>query len=311
MNEELKKINYNEYKRRLKKLSEEITKEKKKKTIHKDKQNENILKLEEELKKLNELYNGKNNDNNTIIEQNNYNDNNMIPDNLYSYNVISKKSLKNKAKMKKKEMEEELNEQSRSKIGEEEYNKLLEILKIKNQTIYSIAPDGNCLYESIIHQLKQRIKNFKYSKNNFLQIINQDNFSLNIIDLKNYQQNKHILDFSIFESFDPNHLTSDILRFITSVYILQNSDLFANFIYEYTEQDINDPCYNYCQQIMNGIYGSEIEITALSNILKKKITVQDINMSVSYGENYKEELFICFHHKLYTLGKHYNSVIDL
>ncbi|ETB57498.1 hypothetical protein YYC_04383 [Plasmodium yoelii 17X] len=281
MNEELKKINYNEYKRRLKKLSEELTKERKKKTIHKDKQNENILKLEEELKKLNELYNGKNNDNNTIIEQNNYNDN-IIPDNLYSYNVVSKKSLKNKAKMKKKEMEEELNEQSRSKIGQEEYNQLLDILKIKNQTIYSIPPDGNCLYESIIHQLKQRIKNFKFSKNNFLQIMNQDNFSLNIIDLKNYQQNKNIFDFSIFESFDPNHLTSDILRFLTSVYILQNYDLFINFIYKYAEQDNNDPCYNYCQQIMNGIYGSEIEITALSNILKKKITVQDINMSISY-----------------------------
>ncbi|EAA22983.1 hypothetical protein [Plasmodium yoelii yoelii] len=141
--------------------------------------------------------------------------------------------------MKKKEMEEELNEQSRSKIGQEEYNQLLDILKIKNQTIYSIPPDGNCLYESIIHQLKQRIKNFKFSKNNFLQIMNQDNFSLNIIDLKNYQQNKNIFDFSIFESFDPNHLTSDILRFLTSVYILQNYDLFINFIYKYAEQDNN------------------------------------------------------------------------
>ncbi|CAD2092242.1 OTU domain-containing protein, putative [Plasmodium vinckei lentum] len=311
MSEEVKKINYNEYKRRLKKLLEEIKKEKKKKTIHKDKQNENILKLEEELKQLNELYNGKDNDNNnnTVVEQNNYND--IIPDNLYSYNVVSKKSLKNKAKMKRKEMEEELNEQSRSKVGEEEYNQLLDILKIKNQTIYSIAPDGNCLYESIIHQLKQRVKNFKYSQNNFLQIVNQDNFSLDNIDLKKYQQNINNFDFSIFESYDPNHLSSNILRFLTSVYILKNTDLFVNFIYEYAEEGNDDPCYSYCQQIMSGIYGSEIEITALSNILKKKITVQDINMSVSYGEDYEEELFICFHHKLYTLGKHYNSVIDL
>ncbi|EUR70379.1 hypothetical protein PFBG_03606 [Plasmodium falciparum 7G8] len=58
-------------------------------------------------------------------------------------------------------------------------------------------------------------------------------------------------------------------------------------------------------------YRSEIEIKALSNILKKKITVYDVNMNISYEEDCEEELFLCFHHKLYALGKHNDVHVNI
>ncbi|CRG96467.1 conserved Plasmodium protein, unknown function [Plasmodium gallinaceum] len=310
-------ISYHEYKRRLKKITEEIKKEKKK-TCNKIKKSENLLKLEEELNKLNSLYNDHNNEgkNNNINENKNEceNINNLVTDNLYLYNEISKKALKNRKKAKQKELEEIRNEKLKNKCGEKEYEELLENLKKLNKTIFPIPPDGNCLYESILHQLRERNKNYKYTLTDFLNIINKENFSLNNVDLNDYR-NKNNFDFSIFPNINPYDLSSDILRFLTSIYLLQNKSLFINFIYvnqnNMNSDSDDDPFFNYCKEIINGIYGSEIEIKALSNILQKKITVYDVNMNVSYEENYDKELHICFHHKLYALGKHYNSVIDL
>ncbi|SBT36198.1 conserved Plasmodium protein, unknown function [Plasmodium ovale wallikeri] len=323
--EEGERISYHEYKQKLKKITEEIKKEKKKKTIHKNKQNENLIKLEEELNRLNALYNNEEGSKGDNIfnrneagndgERENLDEGNIsngaFTENLYLYSEISKKTLKNRKKMQKREMEEERNDRTRNKEGEIEYINLVEMLKKLNKTIYSIAADGNCLYESILHQLRQKIINYKYDKNHFFHLMNEDEFSLDTIDLRKYQ-NKKNFDFSIFQDMNPHDLTCEILRFLTSVYILQNRDLFVHFIYDEEGDNAHvDTFFNYCQEITRGMYGSEIEITALSNILQKKITVYDVNMNISYGENYAEELFICFHHKLYALGKHYNSVVDL
>ncbi|CRH00288.1 conserved Plasmodium protein, unknown function [Plasmodium relictum] len=305
-------ISYHEYKRRLKKITEEIKKEKKK-TSNKIKKSENLLKLEEELNKLNALYNKENNSD-CQNKNDDENINNLITDNLYLYSEVSKKTLKNRNKVKQRELEELRNEKSKNKFGEKEYEELLENLKKLNKTIFPIPPDGNCLYESILHQLRERNKNYKYSITDFLNIINKENFSLSNVDLNDYKD-KNNFDFSIFPSINPYDLSNDILRFVTSVYLLQNKSLFMDFIYcnqnNTNCNSDNDPYFDYCQEIINGIYGSEIEIKALSNILKKKITVYDVNMQVSYEENYDEELYICFHHKLYALGKHYNSVVDI
>ncbi|SOV16041.1 conserved Plasmodium protein, unknown function [Plasmodium sp. gorilla clade G2] len=310
--EEEGRISYHEYKRRLKKLTEEIKKEMKK-SSNKNKKSESLLNLEEKLNKLNELYN-KEDDKKGVEENYNNDDNNkdeaFYTNNLYQMNVISKKALRNRKKMEHREYEEEQIEKSRNKEGEKEYEELSLNLKKLNKTIYSIAPDGNCLYESIIHQLKYRIHTYEYTITDFLKLINKEQFSLNNINLKDYI-NTNFFNFNIFNNINPNDLSSDILRFITSIYLLQNKELFINFIYDSNDDEDKDFYFKYCEDIINGVYGSEIEIKALSSILKKKITVYDVNMNISYEEDCEEELFLCFHHKLYALGKHYNSVIDL
>ncbi|SBS92029.1 conserved Plasmodium protein, unknown function [Plasmodium ovale curtisi] len=301
--EEGERISYHEYKQKLKKITEEIKKEKKKKTIHKNKQNENLIKLEEELNRLNALYNndegckgdnifnrneaGNDGDRDNVDEG--IISNGPFTENLYLYSEISKKTLKNRKKMQKREMEEEKNDRTKNKEGEREYISLVEMLKKTNKTIYSIAADGNCLYESILHQLRQKIINYKYDKNHFFHLMNEDEFSLDTIDLKKYE-NKKNFDFAIFQDMNPHDLTCEILRFLTSVYILQNKDLFVHFIYDEEGDNAhvgrrktykgitsgcNVPCYRNKER-------SEIEITALSNILQKKITVYDVNMTISY-----------------------------
>ncbi|SOV78264.1 conserved Plasmodium protein, unknown function [Plasmodium sp. gorilla clade G3] len=310
--EEEGRISYHEYKRRLKKLTEEIKKEMKK-SSNKNKKSETLLNLEEKLNNLNELYN-KEDDKKDVEENYNNDDNNkddpFYTNTLYQMNVISKKALRNRKKMEHREYEEEQIEKSRNKEGEKEYEELSLNLKKLNKTIYSIAPDGNCLYESIIHQLKYRIHTYEYTITDFLKLINKEEFSLNNINLKDYI-NTNFFNFNIFTNINPNDLSSDLLRFITSIYLLQNKELFINFIYDSNDCEENDAYFKYCEDIIKGVYGSEIEIKALSNILKKKITVYDVNMNISYGEDCEEELFLCFHHKLYALGKHYNSVVDL
>ncbi|GAW81179.1 hypothetical protein, conserved [Plasmodium gonderi] len=315
------RISYHDYKRRLKKITEEIKKEKKKKKSI-NKKSDNLIKLEDELNKLNAMYNVRNeNEANGTNREEEQDDSNketnkfeeftddMITNNLYSYNEVSKKALRNIKRMQRKEMEDERNEKSRNKVGEIEYNELSELLKKVNKTIHPIAPDGNCLYESIIHQLRQRITNYKFYKTDFLNLIHEENYSLDNINLRDYINNTKF-DFSIFSDFNPRDLTSDILRFLTALYILQNEHQFVHFICA-NDEDVVNMYFNYCEAITKGVYGSEIEIKALSNILKKKITVYDVNMDISYGEDYEKELFICFHHKLYALGKHYNSVVDI
>ncbi|GAB66688.1 hypothetical protein PCYB_094720 [Plasmodium cynomolgi strain B] len=317
------RISYHEYKRRLKKLTEEIKKEKKK-TINKNKNSDNLTKLEEELSKLNAMYNLGNAEdggemNNSEKQKDHDSEANIHEDmkdgvtttELYSYNAVSKKALRNIKRTQRKEMEIEKIEQSRSKIGELEYDELAECLKKVNKTIHPIAPDGNCLYESILHQLRQRVSGCKYHEEDFLNLLHEDRFSLDSVNLRDYQ-NGGLFDFRIFSDFDPQGLSSDILRFLAAVYILQNEEQFVHFVYA-TEGDepAADTYFCYCEAIIKGVYGSEIEINALSKILKKKITVYDVNMKISYGEEHETELFICFHHKLYALGKHYNSVVDM
>ncbi|EUD67263.1 hypothetical protein C922_02413 [Plasmodium inui San Antonio 1] len=318
------RISYHEYKKRLKKLTEEIKKEKKKKTINKNKNNDNLIKLEEEMSKLNAMYTLGNADQGSEMnnpekqkdrdkEANTHEGMNdgVVTTELYSYNAVSKKALRNIKRTQRKEMEVERIEQSRSKIGELEYEKLTEYLKQVNKTIHPIAPDGNCLYESILHQLRQTVSGCKYHEEDFLNLLREERFSLDNVNLRDYQ-NGGLFDFGIFSDFDPQGLSSDIMRFLAAVYILQNEDQFVHFVYATEEDEPGaDTYFSYCEAIIKGVYGSEIEINALSRILKKKITVYDVNMNISYGEEHETELFICFHHKLYALGKHYNSVVDM
>lgn len=323
---ETKVMSYHEYKKRLKKISEEIRKENRK-SSNKKKKSENLLNLEKELAELNKLYNEKENGEDLSRKEeneksvNNINNiENILEGNLYSFNEkLSKKLLKRNEKLKARDKEEEERELENSKnnYGQVECEQLLENLKRIQKTIHFIAPDGNCLYESIIHQLKEKAKNnlssYKFEEKDFLKTIGKEHFSLKEVELELYVENGGIVfDFQLYPFMHPSELNSDILRFLTAVYIMQNKSLFESYIYvNEDEKSSDDPLLMYCQSIIDGAYGSELEIKALSEIFKKQIVVYDIHMNVSYGEDYCDILHICFHHKLYALGKHYNSVVDL
>lgn len=319
---ESKVISYHEYKMRLKKISEEIKKENRK-SSNKKKKSEKLLNLEKELAELNNLYHNKENVEELYPKEVNGNNimhiEKILEGNIYSFNEnISKKLVKRREKLKARDKEEEERELERlqNNYGQKEYEQLLENLKKLKKTIHLIAPDGNCLYESIIHQLKEKAKHnmnsYTFSVKDFLNYIGKEQFSLKEVELKLYIENGGIVfDFHLYPFMNPSDLNSDILRFLTAVYIMQNKSLFESYIYADDEKSSDDSFMMYCQSIINGAYGSELEIRALSEIFKKTIVVYDINMNVSYGENYSDILHICFHHKMFALGKHYNSVVDL
>ena len=70
--------------------------------------------------------------------------------------------------------------------------------------------------------------------------------------------------------------------------------------------------FKYCDDIKEKVvWGGQLEIKAISNILKRPIRIiqaeNEIRLGPSEGSN--RELIITYHKHLYRLGEHYNSTI--
>lgn len=102
------------------------------------------------------------------------------------------------------------------------------------------------------------------------------------------------------------------LRDKTADYILANKD---SLIFYMSNADTGD-CLDdvgfekYCSDLRNtAAWGGQVEITALSNILKSPIEViQATGPPTIQGEEFKgPKLIITYHRHMYSLGEHYNG----
>lgn len=103
------------------------------------------------------------------------------------------------------------------------------------------------------------------------------------------------------------------LRNMTSDYILKNKD---TLIFYMTNPETNDSLtdeefLNYCEAVRNTkAWGGQIELTALSNVLKVPIEVlQGTGPTVLIqGDDFQgPNLVLTYHRHMYSLGEHYNS----
>lgn len=144
------------------------------------------------------------------------------------------------------------------------------LLKERNLMIHEIPSDGNCLYNAIEHQLREKLG-----------------------------ENTPGL-------YDLRQMTSEFLR--------ENSVDFLPYLSHpdtgemLTEQQFQE----YCDQVANTpAWGGQIELRALSHILKCRIEVIQANSPpVIIGEEYKDgsHITLTYHRHMYGLGEHYNSV---
>ena len=110
-------------------------------------------------------------------------------------------------------------------------------------------------------------------------------------------------------------LSTKELRTLTSDYIRHHKDDFMPFMIDFDSDDvvIDDlRFFKYCDDIKEKVvWGGQLEIKAISNILKRPIRIiqaeNEIRLGPSEGSN--RELIITYHKHLYRLGEHYNSTI--
>ncbi|CAG4944363.1 unnamed protein product [Colias eurytheme] len=108
-------------------------------------------------------------------------------------------------------------------------------------------------------------------------------------------------------------VTVEQLRSNVATHIRSNKDDFLPFLTNPdTFEMLTDTEFNeYCDKICNTkVWGGQLEIRALSNILKCPITVIQATgpETIEQGEEYPgPSLIITYHRHMYSLGEHYNS----
>ncbi|XP_050418376.1 deubiquitinase OTUD6B [Patella vulgata] len=148
-----------------------------------------------------------------------------------------------------------------------ETQKIKQLLAARNLKIREIASDGNCLYNAVSHQMKNE------------------------------------------------KVTNESLRRQTSEHMKGNVDEFLPFL---TKLDTGD-CYTpeeyeyYCDAIANtSTWGGHLEIQAISKILKCRIEIiQAEGAPIILGEEYNNSngpIVLAYHRHAFGLGEHYNSV---
>ncbi|KAG5888459.1 hypothetical protein JTB14_017187 [Gonioctena quinquepunctata] len=105
------------------------------------------------------------------------------------------------------------------------------------------------------------------------------------------------------------------LRKVTADFMQKNKDEFLPFMCnELDESEIvsEEQFDNYCKDVATTkLWGGQLELRALSNILKTPIKViQATGPPTLQGEQFKgPELILTYHRHLYRLGEHYNSTV--
>lgn len=111
------------------------------------------------------------------------------------------------------------------------------------------------------------------------------------------------------------HYTVEQLREITANFMRENKDDFIPFMYNDSEEPLNDEQFEqYCKNIATTkFWGGQIELKALSNALKCPIKIiQASGPPTIQGEDFQgPPLILTYHRHLYRLGEHYNSTMNL
>ncbi|XP_069895226.1 OTU domain-containing protein 6A [Dipodomys merriami] len=110
----------------------------------------------------------------------------------------------------------------------------------------------------------------------------------------------------------PFPVTIDSLRRRTADYMQKHVDDFLPFFTDAEPGDgyTHDDFKTYCDNIVRGSWGGQLELTALSHILQTPIeVVQAESPIIMIGEEYnKKPLTLVYLHHACNFGEHYNSV---
>ncbi|KAB0800480.1 hypothetical protein PPYR_06220 [Photinus pyralis] len=104
------------------------------------------------------------------------------------------------------------------------------------------------------------------------------------------------------------------LRKLTASFIRDNKEEFLPFMYNDDDDELigEDKFEKYCKDVANTkLWGGQLELTALSSVLKCPIKVIQASGPLTIqAEQYEgPPLILTYHKHLYRLGEHYNSTI--
>ncbi|CAO3599486.1 unnamed protein product [Absidia cylindrospora] len=187
----------------------------------------------------------------------------------------------NRAKLKKERREQEMQRlrdeaekeaENQVDMGQLESDSISELLVPMKLRVQEITADGHCLYNAVGAQLLKRYN-----------------------DKNSYQD----------------------LRKAAADYMRQHPDDFIPFLYKDNGDMFSaDDLEQYCNDIENTArWGGQMEILALSNA--KQVPIHIIQMGAPVlkvnDETYadKKPLKLAYHKHLYSLGAHYNSLLDI
>ncbi|KAK4471641.1 hypothetical protein MN116_005050 [Schistosoma mekongi] len=175
-----------------------------------------------------------------------------------------------------------------------EMKKLSMQLEARHLSLFEVPSDGDCLYQSIGHQLKIR----NYPVHTLLEKIKMSNEG-SFGNIPTDQSIKQLVR---------------ILRHLASYYIRKNMDDFLPFLFN---PNSGEPMSiadfdQYCDKIKNtSTWGGQIEIRALSAMLQIPIEIlQAEGVPLIIGEEFSDPpITIVYHRYAFALGEHYNSCV--
>lgn len=209
--------------------------------------------------------------------------------------IISGKKRRNRQKERLAKREAEIERMRREaqdeadqqpdlkKIEQEALDKLCSVLRLKQ---VDIQPDGHCLFNSILDQLKLR-HSAKVMEYNFP---------------KGYDGKRDVKDMDVYS-----------LRRLSCSYVRENKDDFIPYLFDETTFSIKDVDEYTNSMESTAQWGGDVELLALSKIFNCCISVLMCGRSTLKvnEEGSNEELKLVYYKHSYTLGEHYNSLHDM
>ncbi|KAL0485379.1 deubiquitinase [Acrasis kona] len=100
-----------------------------------------------------------------------------------------------------------------------------------------------------------------------------------------------------------------------ATYLRAHKDDYINFLETPSGDLMTDQGYEkYCDRVESSSdWGGQVEIMALTNILKQPIKVFTSGQPINMGEDHKDKptIQLSYHKHFYALGEHYNSVVKV
>lgn len=212
---------------------------------------------------------------------------------------ISRPHKKNRQKERKMRKQAELDEQR--KQAELEASQLPDFKSLESEKLTAkceemnvvqeeITADGNCLFYSVVNQLKAR-----HSCDLFDTYKLPSSFP--------YENNSK----SFFDS-----LSQKLLRELVVCHLQENKDSFQFLLFNEETDDLYD-FDEYCTMMKEtSAWGGEVELSIISEIFRCKIFVLQQDTSFVIGDNGlpNPDLKLVYYKHTLALGEHYGSLID-
>lgn len=212
---------------------------------------------------------------------------------------MQKPQKKNRQKERKMRKQAEIDEQR--KQAEFEASQLPDLKKIEHQklnekfeelnvVLEEIKADGNCLFYSVVNQLKARHSHELFNTYNIPE------------------------KFEYFENADLfyDKLSQKLLRELVVCYLQENKESFQFLLFNEETDQLYD-FDEYCTMMKDtSAWGGEVELSIISEIFRCKIFVlqQDSSFEIGNTALTNPTLKLVYYKHTLALGEHYASLID-